>query len=246
VIKRISEIYKDLKGFDKVSKSINDGLLNVGIDPEKDLLSFLDKGFAFEVSDGGAMIPSVAFYIDAGSNPDGAKKVLSKIYDTVQQALSQNKDQDAAKMIKHEKKEEGGGLKYTLDVNLKAAEDTGNNPFDSFGIGYGLNADNLLYFGLNMSDKEGQKTLDQNPEFIKAKNHISGFDVGLGYFETAPLIAYADRMVDYLGRNGTMSQQDKDIYARIKKYIMPVKSIIFSSSRFSGDLAEMRGFVRIE
>ncbi len=269
-----AEAYKNLEGFDKLGSGVNSGLKNLGIDPEKDLLSFLDKGFAVVFRDGGSIVPAIEFYVDAGSNPAGAKKVLGKIYDVIGRMLDQAADPAVKNIISNEQAQDGS---YLLKIDLNKAEKGQIDPAleqmvpgKTIEFRYGLDSQNMLSLVLNPLTAGG-KPLSENEEFKTVLAFVNGYDESMTYIAVAPLMNYVDRFVEFAKSSGSNSAAGGTSaaanganttangtsggsnatangfadYDTFKQFITPVKSFIFATKKPSGGEIEMQGFVHI-
>jgi hypothetical protein len=251
-----SEAYRNTQGFDKLAAGLVSLMKSAGIDPSKDLSAFTDKGYALMAVDNGSSVPTLAFIVDAASNPSAVKKVTEAIFDSIEKVIA-SADADTKKIVTHKKSGESGGVQYVLKVDLKAVnkgqtgeESTAVAPGspESLEFDYGLDADNLFYVGLNFKGLAGQNGagLDGDAEFVKARSYIQGFDRGLIYLDPAPMLKYADRIVENTVKHAAMSEQDQKIYQSARGFISHVKSVIFGNAGAAGDSVETQGFVRIE
>jgi hypothetical protein len=237
-IKMEVDLLKNLEGFDKMTSAVNQAFKSVQLDPEKDLLTFMDKGYAFTLYDAGSSIPAVAFYMDASSAPGSARKVLTTIFSSIDKFLQQSTDPEVKKNLKNEKKESTGGDLYAFSVS---SPDSGV----SFEFDYGLTENSHFYVGLNVPDNMSE-TLEKNSEFNKIRQYMAGDSLGLFYFETAPLVLYIDRIVEDTFNKGAMTDEDKAMYDVFKSYIAPVKSAVFYGYKPAESMTVMEGFLRIE
>ncbi len=251
LIRMESEAYKNLEGFDQLSEGVTSMFAGVGIDAEKDLKAFMDKGFAFVLADNGSSVPVVSMLWDVSADSAGAKRIAGIIYDSIEKFLV-SLDEEVKKSITHQKKDESGEPGYVLTLDLKAlngGEVNGASPA-SLIFAYGVDAGDLFYaglnyngFGLNSGIKQG---LEGDEEFLKAKSNIAGYDRGLMYFSMANILVYADRIVDDTVKNGAMSEDDRQVYNHVKGFLSHIKSVIFSGAKATTDSVETRGFIRIE
>jgi hypothetical protein len=258
LIEAESEILKknNITSFDQITAGINSLLTGTGIDAEKDLPAFTDKGYAVLAADNGSAIPSVTFFTDANSNPERAKKVLEAIYGSIEKAI-QSVDPEVKKIFSHDKREDSGAISYGLNVDLKAMMNSGadssavNDTPISASFTYGIDAGNLFYIGLNyggpgIAQMPAQNTLDKDAEFIRVRSMIPGYDRGVLFFATGSALKYLDRIIENTAKNGAMSEADKAAYEKVKKYIVPIKSMIFGNVKPNADSSEAQGFIRIE
>jgi hypothetical protein len=237
---------------------------------QKDLYVFMDKGFAFLIRDNGSVVPTAAFVLDASSNPLSAKNVLGKIFNVLERAR-QSGDAAFAKITTHEKKE-NVGVDYSMKVDMEALigtqeeesvfKDVAGAPV-SLQLDYGLDGDDIFYIGLNYFTGAGAHVADEkvvgsqvtqgsganlesDKEFKKMQEFISGYNNGVTYFVTAPVLNYADRIVESNAKKGTLSAEDKLLYDNVRQYIVPVKSLIFGNAKATAGSVDTQGFLRIE
>jgi hypothetical protein len=115
-----------------------------------------------------------------------------------------------------------------------------------------LDGRGLFYIGLNEKVVVSQVTqkaganLASDKEFKKMQEFISGYDYGVTYFVTAPVLKYVDRIVESNAKKGTMSSDDKLMYDNVRQYIVPIKSVIFGNAKATAGSVDTQGFMRIE
>jgi hypothetical protein len=88
--------------------------------------------------------------------------------------------------------------------------------------------------------------LESDKEFKKMQGFISGYNNGVTYFVTAPVLNYMDRIVESNAKKGTLSAEDKLLYDNVRQYIVPVKSLIFGNAKATAGSVDTQGFLLIE
>jgi len=117
----------------------------VGLNLEQDVLSWMDRGYAISLQRNGSVMPGISIYIDAKSNPKGAKKVVDLIDTSMLQGLEMMKANATKKDI-------------DFDEVLKHENEVFTEPFEFY---YGLTANNYFvlstYTGLDTAWKNEVK-----------------------------------------------------------------------------------------
>lgn len=260
-LKKILELnakaFDQIAGFNQAIATLRLAMSSQGIDVNQDLMSFLDKGIALDFADWNGLIPNLSIYIDAGSNPESAKKVVKKIYDLINLFIVNITKGDGSnggslpdKLLTNQPIT---GSTYMYDLtfhpDLLPKQQLDLLPQElahNIDLVYGLNADNLLSFQLNPeSTKEGQN-LDKNVEFNKDMVFMKGFDNGLGFVNFGSLMDYIGQVIKFSQAFGNSSADDTTAqFESLKPYFAPFKSFIFASAKPRADEVQMQGFLRV-
>ncbi len=225
-----------------------------GIDVEKDLLTFLDRGMAFSIRKVGGIIPEIGLYIDASSNPTGAKKVMEKMQSTLETLFQQVSTAPEAapllKLLTHEKTPDAN-YKWSIDLNKLSAEDKQKLPplfINTIpSLTFGTTPKDVAFIKLGIEGDTTIKTFADNEDLKQAQSFIDGFDKGFFYINPQAFMSYFDDLVAFAQSFGTgNSTAQTQEYEHFKQYILPVKSIIFSSAQPSTAEAAIESFIYIE
>jgi hypothetical protein len=247
--------YENMENFKQMFAQARTFFTLQGVDVEKDVLTFLDRGMAFSLRKVGGLIPEVGIYIDASSHPEGARKVMEKLHGTLEALFLQaSATPEAAPLLKlftHEKTGDGT-YRWSVDFNKLADKDKQQIP--AFLVStlpeftFGVDAKNVAFMRLGVAGEgsESVKTFADNEDLKQAQSFIDGFDKGFFYVNPQEFMGYFDDLVAFAQSVGTSNtaEQMKE-YEDFKQYILPVKSIIFSSGQPSGTETAVQAFVYI-
>ncbi|MBI4994978.1 hypothetical protein HZC21_05055 [Candidatus Peregrinibacteria bacterium] len=227
-----------------------------GFDFEKDLMPFLDKGFAFTVHDTGALIPAVSFFIDAGSAPDkadGVVKMLAEIVPRLAAAANAALQEINGKPVFETGKFNWGTQGGVLKINLGfIPQDKFNIPVLKYfsqpiEISYGLAADNLLFISMLPDFEKTFASADkiESSALFKetARLKISAGSISL--VDGNAVLAFVERFFDIMQKEKKLSEKEKSGFEIAKAYIAPLKSFI-QISQGSGEDVFGKGFLKIE
>ena len=241
----VATMAKDLQAM-KVSLS------EQGMDLDKDLLSFLDKGYALSIDDSGFLIPNFGFYLDASSNPDGAVKVAKKLDEVVNQMLNNaniNSPQFSTVLTREEMVPgKLWKIKFVPDLFLTAlpqivAKKLSGQKYELY---YGLNADNVLLVAFQPDLERnwgGSTNVASGQEFSIAEKFIKGADKGVTYLSPNQVVIMLDRLMNLAVETG--APVDRTEYDLVKSYLIPVKSVIFGYKGMEQGIVQSLAFIHI-
>ena len=242
-------IYEQIEGFQDGIQTIKFILAFQGIDVEKDILSFMDKGFALTIRGGFWVIPGIDIYVDAESNPESAKKVIEKLHSSIttflQNAANSTDETQLSDFLVNEKISD---YNYRLRIDFSkippeqralAPEEIINNGLQ---INYGINKDNLLY--INSIPSTSTKTIADDETFKKSLQNLTKTN-GIGYINPGQITEYLGIIQTEMEKEGSLTAERKTIFEKVIAYISPFKSIIFSSGEVQGAEITMEGFIHI-
>ncbi|MCD6109498.1 DUF3352 domain-containing protein, partial [bacterium] len=232
------------------------------LDFDNDILSWMDKGFALVIQQNDMIIPAISVYIDASSNPEGAKKVLSLIDNGMQQAVEsmlQNAPEglDATKIIKKDTVKFGNSSinRVSFDVTGLSDEELLNAGLPSgifvkpVEIYYGLTDDDYFLFstysGLDM-DFTNTKTVMNNEIIKDAGKYIKDYEYQLSYISLDKAISYADNFIGYMQKIQGPNENIENGFNKVKKYLSPIKYIVSGNKKLDKNVAEGTLFVKID
>jgi hypothetical protein len=269
-IKKIINMSLDVYEWDEeTSKEMRKAELlikkTIGIDLKEDILSWMDKGFAMVLQRNDSMVPAISFYIDAGSNPEGAKKIIN-ILDT---AISQIYDEMLAnpdpgmnieKMIKKEVVQVGKSdmNKFSFDFSamsdaelLAAGLPSGifTEPIEFY---YGLTNNNYFvlstYSGLDKDFGDGFVSVGSTLEVEEGRELIKDYPYNLSYISVEETFKYVDRIfADMEKVEGPMDEKDRKAYELVKAFLAPIKYMIAADQKMqSAAYLKIEGTVSAE
>jgi hypothetical protein len=220
----------------------------VGLDLEKDILSWMDKGYALVIQRNKGIVPGISLYVDASSDSEGAKKVV----DVFDAALAQfvegmiaeaPEGLDASEIIKKEVVEVGDSElnRVQFDFTNLTEEQLfeAGLPQDFFiepmELYYGITSDN--YFVLSTrtdlaADFESGITVAENEKIIEAQTYLNGYPYQLTYISIEEIAIYVDTFIGLMEKiEGPMPEESKEAYEKVMKYIAPIKYLVGANKK---------------
>jgi len=250
---RFLEMAKVQPEFDQNMQELKDTLKAQDLDLEKDILTFLDKGFALVLEDSGSIVPTLGFYVDASSNPDSAAKVVAKINDGMDKTFAQatKESPDLAMLVTKEEVTPGKLWKFKLNLDplmvqmpAAVAQKLSGQKVEFY---YGLLPDNTMVFALapDLEKNYGHShTVAQGAEYQKAMSYLKGAVRSVGYFAPSQLVVYADRMVQIAKDAGALTTIPAE-YELAKGYVNPIKSFSFGTNAVEKTHIHSEAFLHI-
>lgn len=248
------DIYGEVDEFAQGIGMLKAALAMQRLDLEKDLLSFMDRGFVVSMNEKGGLMPGMGIYFDAKSNPEGAKKLNERIYEGFESMLKEGQlDEDALALFSHGKQECGEGECYLFEMDFsKVPEEKTTNVLvelskEKTGFSYGLTENGLAYYTLYPDfTAGGYDTMEDNERFMEAMSHINGYDLQVTFLDMEKLLNYLNKWVSAgLEAEGKdMSDMPED-YQMAMEYLKPFKYMSAGSKDIVGDEAQMRIFIKI-
>lgn len=254
---KLFKAYSEIEGFKEqlamFSKQAQALLKMQGLDLEKDILSFMDKGYALAIQNSSNLIPNFALYLDAASNPDGAKKTMGKVYEAINELLATPAlKQNGFSLLLTNTPDNAGTTGYVLKLNLdKLPENANVPPFlknTPIEFYYGVKNDGLAYFAFypKFTTANG-KIFADNENLKKGMAQIKGYDQNMVYMNMESMLGYIDSLFQLASLGGVpMDEDGLKQYEVVKSYFEPVKSLVLSSGKPSNGLLEFQGFIEIK
>lgn len=248
------EMYKNIDEVTYGVSMIKAALAMQKIDYEKDLMAFMDRGFAFSMNQTENLIPSIGLYFDAESSPDGAKKVMNRIYEGIEELLAEGEmDEEIMASISNEKVDCGAGECYVFAMDFakfpkEAREEMGEAFADEkLMMQYGLNDKNLAFFTLYPRFLEGDfETMEENVRFAEAMALIPNMDEQVSFIDIRALANFIDGWVQYgLKQAGTEGTEDMSEYETVMEYARPVQYFVSGVKTIGEGQMEMEAFIKI-
>ncbi|MBU0668246.1 DUF3352 domain-containing protein [Patescibacteria group bacterium] len=243
--KVVEAIYENMEGFSQIFPTMRLYLAFNGLDLERDILSFMDKGFAVAFYGGDSWLPKLGVFIDASSNKAAAENVMAKIFDGIEGLLVSIKSNPEYAMmgidefLNHDSSATNNGTDYGLIVDLEKMAAAGGGDFETVGFDatnvefhYGVRSDELAYFALFKDfDEQAYTTLGKEKAFVDVRGDISGFDYQMVYLNIVNGLRYLDKVEEF--------------DPSVRSYIAPFKSLILSSKKSLSGEEDVQGFIRI-
>lgn len=237
----------------------------VGLDLEQDILSWMDRGYAFEMQRNQNDILGISLYIDAKSNPEGAGKLITLIDTAMLQGLEMlktnatNKALDFDEILKHEVVQLGENPNNTLTrvsldfTSLTEAQledlNVPTNAFpEPFSFYYGVTAND--YFVLSTYSKldeawGNEVTVAENEIIKEAQTHLKNHPYQLSYFSIEETVLYVDQFINFMEIAGNeMPEEFTEAYAKVKTYLAPIKYIVGGNKQVE-NIAEGMVFIKV-
>lgn len=257
------EVFEKMYEFDEdTSKELRKAELlikkTVDLDLREDILSFMDKGFAFVLQQNNTMIPAISIYVDASSNPESAQKVIDLLDAAMQQAYdgmiaeaSSNVDinrlltKDVVEIGKSEIHKMSFDFSTMTEEELLAAGLPSGLFTEPIEIYYGLTVNNYLlistYTGLDVDFGE-VKTIGDNTEIIAAREMFKDYPYNLSYVSVDKAFEYVDVLFESMEKvQGPMDDKTREAYELVKSFLAPIKYMIGVDK-----VDESLGFVKID
>ncbi|MBN1494113.1 DUF3352 domain-containing protein [Candidatus Peregrinibacteria bacterium] len=247
----------DRKDFENAKKMIKK---YVNLDIDKDVLTWMDKGYALVIQRNNDIIPGISFYIDASSDTRGAAKTLEVIDSAFDQLVETLKKESlqvpAGKIIAKETVETNRGNINKVSFNFsdlsKEELDALNLPSGFFTepveVWYGLTRDNLFVFSTLAGLDEGlnsENTVDKNPLIVEAMGHIKDYPCQLSYISIDEAVIYAERFIETMILiEGEPPKDVSEGFAKVKEYLAPVKYLVGGNQKVE-NIAEGMMFIKI-
>ncbi len=224
-----------------------------GLDLEKDILTYMDKGVALLLEDTGTPIPGIGIYLDATSNLEGATKTVQALNKGFEALLAEASAQSPEILMLLSKEEVKTGklwkFKLNLDGILAAAPSALSKKLSGQKVElyYGLLDDGVMTISLKADlDKVygGAQVVEKSTEFGQAMNYVGSESRGLAYLSPEQMI----RLVDtYFALIADTTGQAPAIpgYDTAKRYLEPLKSLIVSGGAIKSDEVDAGFFLHI-
>ncbi len=221
----------------------------IDLDLKEDVLSWMDKGFAMVLQRNDSIIPAISFYVDASSNPEGAKKVvdlldtaISQIYD--QMLANPDPGMDIEKMVKKEVVQVGKS-----DMNKFSFDFTGMSDAELLAAGlpsgiftepiefyYGLTNNNYFvistYSGLDKEFGDGFVSVGSSLNVEEGRELIKDYPYNLSYISFEEAFKYVDQIfADMEKVEGPMDEKTREAYDTVKAFLAPFKYMIAADQK---------------
>ncbi|MFA5829942.1 MAG: DUF3352 domain-containing protein [Candidatus Gracilibacteria bacterium] len=259
------KMYKvaDLKG------KIQQFFASKGLDFEKDVLSFLDKGNSFVWRDSGNFMPNLAFYVDASSNPAGAQKTVDALHIFLQEVITQL-GQKYKNIVQGFVFEDGiladGSKVHVLRFKSEGLESKSSSPLTQLLLNtplelwYGVSKDNLAFVAFyphfDQDFEVNAKTLANDADFKDTQTAMGKSLSNFVYFSPKVVAQYISHFGDIGAIMGTASSdpsigaansaQVKADQLVLESYFKPFKGIIFNSKAVSESEIDFSGYVLVK
>jgi hypothetical protein len=225
----------------------------MGLDFEQDILTFLDRGYAFVLEDTDSVFPALSFYIDAAGNVAGAEKTMRLVHQGLTALLEEAKVEtpELSMIIANEEVTADRLWKFSLKLDMLLAGQDSSLVRKLSGqkveFYYGLLADQTLVFALkpDLAGQYGQVPfVRDSAEFKQALSYLKGASYGVSYLAPAQFFVYLDRLVELAKADGTPVAAFAD-YELVKSYLRPLKSLSLASHGVEKDKTIVEVFLHI-
>ncbi len=219
-----------------------------GLDFEKDVAAFFDKEMSLVMNDNGSLLPSLALYINASSNPVGAQKTLDVLDKLIRQGVdmfSENQKNLASALVFAESNLKDGAKVHVLRVKMQDLKSIINMPIE---LWYGLSKDNIAFIALypNFDKDFGDtaKVVINDSTFKEVKSVYAKDLNGFTYISPAVFAQYVDKILAFASMTGD-AENSANLRQQISAYTKPIKGILINSKANSESESEKSGFVLI-
>jgi hypothetical protein len=236
-------------------KEMETFLTEQGLDLEKDIMSFLGKGYAFVVEDTDSVIPALGLYVDVSGNEQGALKVAGKINEAVDKVWGQAKEEspELAFVLFKDEVVKGRLWKFKLNVDTlltgAPAEVIKKLSGQKLEFYYGVLPQKVMVFALkpDLEKVYGQSpVVSESDEFKKARSYLNGADRGVTYLAPSQVFVYLDRVIKLAQEaNGGQMPADLQEYQTVRSYVWPIKSFMAASKVVEKDKVVAEAFLHI-
>lgn len=225
----------------------------VGLDFQKDILTFLNKGYAIVLEDTDSVFPSLGIYVDVSGNVVGAEKTLARIDDGFNMLWEQAKSEapEISMVASLEEVVAGKLWKFRLNLDTLVAGQSANMVKKLSGqkveFYYGLLPDKTLVFALKPDLEKvygGAPKVADGAEFKQALSYLADAEYGVSFLAPAQVLSYFDRVID-LAKTEGLSATDFAEYENVKAYIKPIKSLVTASRSPDKSQTTVEAFLHI-
>jgi hypothetical protein len=237
------------QGMDEMEQA----LAGLGLDFQRDILTFLDRGYAFVLEDNDSVFPALGFYLDTTGNVAGAEKVFALLNGAVEELWTDVKAEnpELTMLLKHEELDPGRLWRFTLNPDLLLS---GQDPAlvkklsgQKIEFYYGILSDQTAVLALKPGLPESfarPPRVADSEEFRRALKYLNGAENGITYLAPAQMFVYFDRLVE-LAKTGGLPEAQLAEYETVKSYLRPLKSIVFGSHGVEKDQTSVEIFLHI-
>lgn len=224
----------------------------IGLDLEKDVLTWLDKSIAISIQETQSFIPGISLAIDVSSNPDGAGKLVDTLDSFISIALLSL--QEYAEAIQKEEVQIGNS-KFTkitiLPENLPLEiQEEGNfivPIFANLTLSYGITDNNTMIFTTysNFSEDFEKETIAKNINYKQISQKINKKGQGLLYFSPEIFINHVRTIAEISQKFKSISASDQETIEALSKFFTPLTGLVFTNLAHE-DSYEAQGYLKIK
>ena len=235
-----------------------------GFDFEKDLMPFLDRGFAFEIHDSGSLIPALSIFVDAASAPDLAVAVIKTLDETIPRfaaTINAATVSPDGKPVIETGKFNWGTLGASVKVYLdRVPQDKFNIPILKYfsqpvEISYGIAPENLFFISM-LPDFEktfaSADKIESSPLFKEAakldampNRLVPSSAANITLLDGNSILAFVERFFATAQKDKKLSEKEASGFEITKAYIKPFKSFV-QVSEGNGKKVFGKAFLRIQ
>ena len=195
---------------EEINKKIQESYLQfeteTGLNIEKDIYSWMDKELGVSMQNSNTVIPSINILINAASNPEGAKKVIGKINESITANIKSLIDLSGGAYITYAERKNGTGIYYEMKIDLLemlAGRDEKINNYKTLLegfiqpliISFGITEDNIFFISTTpkITEKIGEG-LQKNEDFASILKQIELGNAGMVYVSIKNILQYMDKI----------------------------------------------------
>ncbi len=253
-LEMVMDMYKDIDEMSYAFSMIRASLAMQKLDLEDDILVFMDRGYVFSMYEHGGLMPEIGLYFDAESNPEAAKKIMSRINEGIDGLLAEGEmDEEVLAAITNEKAVCGEGECYVFEMDFAKLPEEGREELGvefadmKISMQYGVDSGNLAFFALYPDFLDGKyETLESNALFMDALKDVTGFNSQVSFMDVESLAGFVDGWVQYgLKAEGNEDGEGMEDYKTVMEYLRPVKYMVSGSKAFENGEVEMEAFIKL-
>lgn len=227
-----------------------------GLDFEKDLMPFLDKGFAFEIHDAGSLVPALSLFVDASSAPEKAQAVVKMLDETVPRlaaTINAAVVSPEGKSVIETGKFNWGTLGAVIKIYLdRVPQDKFNIPALKYfsqpvEISYGIAPENLFFISLLPDFEKTFASADkiESSALFKEAGKLGVAADGITLLDGNNILTFVERFFATVQKDKKLSEKEKGGFETAKMYIKPFKSFV-QISQNDGNKIFGKAFLKIE
>lgn len=217
------------------------------VDFEKDLLAFMDKGFAFSINASDDFIPFFGIYFDAESEVLGAKKIVKMISKIIYSFLESSVE-DWDSYIDFISLNCGKSSCFSININLSQLGLNSPGLTEAFEdyiyFQFGVNEENILFLTTYPGFWRGEHiVLAKNSRFNEALEFIPNMNFEISFFDFESTINFLDKWIS-LFENLSEEPSSVDGYNTLREYLNVFDYVVAGSKALDGNNLDKMTFVK--
>ena len=224
----------------------------IGLDLEKDVLTWLDKSIAISIQETQSFIPGISLAVDVSSNPDGAEKLVDTLDSFISIALLSL--QEYAEAIQKEEVQIGNSkftkitiLPENLPLKIQEQGDFIVPIFANLTLSYGITNNNTMIFTTysNFSEDFKKDTIAENVNYKQISQKINKKGQGLLYFSPEIFMNHFRTIAEISQNFKSISDSDQETIEVLSKFFKHLTGLVFTNLAHE-DSYEAQGYLKIK